>query len=156
MTVRDGGDRGGEDDAVDVGIAGGAQDAEGTFDGGADEFVFVLGDLYGKGRGDVEDVFAAFDGFGPACIGHEIGCDEGEAVPCFGTAVRNHGADAGFTRDGADRGADAVARMEKLHDAMGADEAGAAGDQNQILTHGCECTPDRTFALVLFASRLPH
>jgi len=59
LSVADGGERGSQHDALDACIASGAQNAEGAFASGHDQFVLV---------------------FGPAGVAFEIGGEEGQAA----------------------------------------------------------------------------
>ena len=78
----------------------------------------------------MEDVVAAGDGFGPACVLFEVGGEEGELIAGRRAADFEHRADIGLALEVADGGADLMAGGQKLQDGMGADEAGAAGDED--------------------------
>lgn len=118
---------------MDIGIAGGAQDAESAFAGRDDEVVFVFGQAEREGRGDVENVVASGDALRPAGIALKIGGEEGEAVGKvggIGSGLLEAGADFGLAAKIANGGADLMAGGEKLKDGVAADESGPAGDKN--------------------------
>ena len=124
VAVADGGHGGGDHDALDgADVAGGTQDAEGALAGGDDEVVFMLGSGGREGGGDVQDVGAVCDCFGPAGVFGQVRDGEGEVREVGGFAGSEHGPDIGFAVGGADRGFDAVAGGEASDDAVQADEA---------------------------------
>ncbi len=126
----DGGEGGGEHDALHARIARGAQGPERAVAGGDDQLVLVLRYAGRNRRGDMEHVVAPGGGFGPTVIRHEIRSEEGEAGTGLGAARLEHLADFRLAGKVAHRGADLVALFQQLQDAVRADEAGAAGDED--------------------------
>src|SRR5271166_2894582 len=99
----------------------------------------VLGNVQGKGRCHVENVFAAGDGFWPPSIVFEIGGDEGQAIARHGAAFLQHGAHLALALQVPHRGAYLMADGQELQDGMAADEARPAGHQDgaQLLLLDC-------------------
>lgn len=84
----------------------------------------------------MQDEVATGGGFGPACVGHEVGGGEGERLARWlRAACLEHGAHAGFTIERTHRGPHAIAGVQQLQDAVCADESRTAGDQDQFSAH---------------------
>jgi hypothetical protein len=126
LAVADRGVGGCQHHALHTSIARGFQYTQSAIAGRDDEFVFVLGRCWREWRGDVEHVSAAGDRFGPAVVLHQIGGCEGELIASFDAAFAHHRAHFGFARQRAHSGAHAIAFLQKLHDAVRADEARTA------------------------------
>jgi hypothetical protein len=74
--------------------------------------------------------FAASGGLRPAGIAFEIGGGERQAIAWLGATLAQHCAHVAFALQVAHGRAHLMARGEKLQDAMAADKARPAGDQN--------------------------
>src|SRR6202158_744482 len=83
----------------------------------------------------MEDVLAPVDGLRPAVVGGEVGDGEGEAVTGPRAAGGRDAAHVGPPLGRRYGGADPTAGVQQRHDAMGADEAGAAGDEDLDISH---------------------
>jgi len=149
--VEDGGEGGGDDDALDGGVVGvdGFQDLGGAVDGGVQEVALVVLDLGLEGGGGVDDLFGgclaeggvgegregregayavdAFDGFveGSRC-GDVFDDGEGELVVVLGMRFAD-AVGALFRSDGT---ANFVAVLEELFDYMSCHEAGGSGHED--------------------------
>ncbi len=127
----DRGDRGGDDDSLDPGVEGGAQDPQRALARRHDQLVGVLRLHRREGRGDVEHVVAAGDGLGPAVVGEQVGGEHRE--PLAGVDLRgDRGAHLALAGEVADGRAHRVALAQQLDDAPAAEESRAAADQDGL------------------------
>ena len=83
----------------------------------------------------MQDVFTAGDRSRPAGVAFEISGNERQAITRLGAALPQQCAHVALAPEIADRGAHLMAGGQKLQDAMAADEARPAGDQN--CAHRC-------------------
>src|SRR6201996_1128804 len=136
MAIADGSERRGEHHAPDAGVACGAEHTQSPFAGGDDQLILIFGSARRQRRCDVQHVVAASDSVRPSGVVFQISDNEGEAVARFlCTTYQQHGADIGFALERADRGAHPVARFKKLQAAVCADEARAAGYEDEFVRH---------------------
>ena len=96
-----------------------------------DQLVLVLRHGRRKRRGDVEHVVASGHRFRPSGVLLQIGRGEGQAIHrARPTALRQHRLDVALPREIAHSGPHVVSSLEKLENAVAADEASAARNQN--------------------------
>lgn len=129
MAVDDGGDRGGDDDALDAGGERGGDGAPRALDGGADQLVLVGGHFDDEGGGDVLDEAATGHCLFPARIGGQVKGDELEARD---VAPPQQGFSALGPLKVPHRAANGVALGEELQGDMAAEKAGNAGDEDAV------------------------
>ncbi len=78
----------------------------------------------------MQHIVATGRGFRPAGVVIQVGGKKAQPLARLGAAGLEHGPDFGFARELAYRGAYLVSGREELQDAVGGDEAGAAGDED--------------------------
>ena len=95
-----------------------------------DQVVLVFGHGRRQGRCHVQHIFATRHGLRPARVAAKISGDEGQAITRRGAAFLQQRAQVALALQAAHGGAHLMARGQQLQDAMAADEARPAGDQD--------------------------
>lgn len=136
--VYDGGEGGGDDDALHLGGIGGngLKDARGALDGGVEKVLLVVLDLKGEGGGGVDHTIDALDGLIEGTGGGDVRDDDGgegltgvgkDIVDLLGRALATGLA------------ADVVAIGEEGLNDMGTDKGRSTGDKDETLAVGAAC-----------------
>jgi hypothetical protein len=83
----------------------------------------------------MQHILAVGYSFSPAFILVEVGGEEGQPVSWFGTTSFKHGPYLSFAIQASNRGANDMARRQKLQDGMAPDEARSTGHKHCAHRH---------------------